>query len=125
LASFTSITVVFYLDPYRPTIAQIGELPNQGLTAVGVHPYFGPTHRPGIPFDLPPGLQTTETGPTVATNNFGFSSRYDYPFTRTNERQVRHRIFGGSVGAFFCRIGTTRFEKRSAAEPVLSGTRSS
>ena len=48
---------LFYLDPYRPAIALIEEAPGQGLTAVGLHPYFGPTHRPGIPFDLPPELR--------------------------------------------------------------------
>jgi len=101
---------LFYLDPYRPTIEQIQDLPNQGLTAVGLHPYFGPTHRPGIPFDLPKDLQSAESGPTVATNNFGFSSRYSYPFTRTNERQFVIGIFGGSVAAYFCRISTSRFE---------------
>lgn len=101
---------LFYLDPYRPTIALIQEPPNQGLTAVGLHPYFGPTHRPRIPFDLPPELQTADSGPVVATNNFGFSSRYDYPFTKTNDRQFVVGVFGGSVGAYFCRIGAGRFE---------------
>jgi len=101
---------LFYLDPYRPTIEQIQDLPSEGLTAVGLHPYFGPTHRPGIPFDLPKDLQSVESGPAVATNNFGFPSRYSYPFTTTNERQFVIGIFGGSVAAYFCRIGTSRFE---------------
>jgi hypothetical protein len=102
---------LFYIDPYRPTIALIEEPPNQGLTAVGLHPYFGPTHRPGIPFDLPPELQTADSGPVVATNNFGFSSAHDYPFTRTNDGQFVVGVFGGSVGAYFCRIGAARFEE--------------
>ena len=102
---------LFYLDPYRPALARVEEAPGQGLTAVGLHPYFGPTHRPGIPFDLPPGLQSTETGPVVATNNFGFPSRYDYPFSKTNGRQFVIGVFGGSVGAFFCRIAATRLEE--------------
>ena len=102
---------LFYLDPYRPAIALIEEAPGQGLTAVGLHPYFGPTHRPGIPFDLPPELQSAEAGPVVATNNFGFASRYDYPVPKTNERQFVIGLFGGSVGAFFCRIGATRLEE--------------
>ena len=102
---------LFYLDPYRPAIALIPELPNEGLTAVGLHPYFGPTHRPGIPFDLPPQLQTADSGPAVPTNNFGFSSRYDYPFAKTNERQFVVGVFGGSVGAFFCRIAASRLER--------------
>ena len=115
---------LFYIDPYRPTIALIQEPPNQGLTAVGLHPYFGPTHRPGIPFDLPPELQTADSGPVVATNNFGFSSAHDYPFTRTSDRQFVVGVFGGSVGAYFCRIGAARFEEDlgqsflKAREPV-------
>jgi hypothetical protein len=102
---------LFYLDPYRPTIALIPEAPGGGLTAVGLHPYFGPTHRPGIPFDLPPELQTADAGPVVATNNVGFASRFDYPLGKTNDRQFVVGIFGGSVAAFFCRIGVTRFEE--------------
>ena len=101
---------LFYLDPYRPTLEEIQDAPNQGLTAVGLHPYFGPTHRPGIPFDLPAELRTADPGPAVATNNFGFASRYDYPVARTNDRQFIIGIFGGSVGAFFCRVGSSRFE---------------
>jgi hypothetical protein len=64
----------------------------------------------GIPFDLPPALQTTEAGPLVSTNNFGFPSRYDYPFLKASNRQFIVGIFGGSVGAYFCRIGAPRFE---------------
>jgi hypothetical protein len=101
---------LFYLDPYRPTLPRIEDTPGQGLTAVGLNPYFGPTHRPGIPFDLPPALQTTETGSPVATNNFGFPSRHDYPFLKTSDRQFIVGIFGGSVGAYFCRIAAARFE---------------
>ncbi len=101
---------LFYLDPYRPTLQRLQDTPGQGLTAVGLHPYFGPTHKPGIPFDLPPALQTTEAGPPVSTNNFGFPSRYDYPFLKTNNRQFIVGIFGGSVGGYFCRIGVSRLE---------------
>src|ERR1051325_11477253 len=102
---------LFYLDPYRPTLQRLQDTPGQGLTAVGLHPYFGPTHKPGIPFDLPPALQTTEAGPPVSTNNFGFPSRYDYPFLKTNNRQFIVGIFGGSVGGYFCRIGVSRSEE--------------
>ena len=110
---------LFYLDPYRPAIALIQQAPNQGLTAVGLHPYFGPTHRPGIPFDVPPELQAGDTGPPPATNNFGFPSRYDYPFAKANERQFVIGIFGGSVGAFFCRIGAGRLEDDIRQSGVL------
>src|SRR4030095_13175793 len=63
---------LFYVDPYRPTIARIEEGSGDALTAVGLHPYFGPTHRPGIPFDLPAQLRGGEADDVVATNNFGF-----------------------------------------------------
>jgi hypothetical protein len=110
---------LFYVDPYREAIPLLQETPGQGLTAVGLHPYFGPTHRPGIPFDVPPELQGADAGPVIATNNFGFPSRYDYPFAKTNDRQFIIGIFGGSVGAFFCRIGASRFEADLRQHPAF------
>jgi len=103
---------LFYVDPYRPTIATIEEQSGDALTAVGLHPYFGPTHRSGIPFDLPPALATAGADRAVATNNFGFPSTVNYPFAKTDDRQFVIGIFGGSVGAYFCRIGTPRLEER-------------
>jgi hypothetical protein len=102
---------LFYVDPYRPAIARIQEGSGDELTAVGLHPYFGPTHRPGIPFDIPPELQTGETADVVATNNFGFPSRVNYPFAKTSDRQFIVGVFGGSVGAYFCRLGAARLEE--------------
>jgi hypothetical protein len=102
---------LFYVDPYRPTIARIEEGGGDALTAVGLHPYFGPTHRPGISFDLPPELRTGEADEVVATNNFGFPSRVNYPFAKTSDRQFIIGIFGGSVGAYFCRLGAARLEE--------------
>ena len=116
---------LFYVDPYRPTIAPIEEGSADALTAVGLHPYFGPTHRPGIRFDVPPELRSGEADDVVATNNFGFPSRVNYPFSKTSDRQFVIGVFGGSVGAYFCRLGTARLEetlRRSAVfnnrEPV-------
>ena len=103
---------LFYVDPYRPTIATIDERSGDALTAVGLHPYFGPTHRSGIPFDLPPELATADAVETVATNNFGFPSAVNYPFVKSDDRQFVIGIFGGSVGAYFCRIGAARLEQR-------------
>ena len=101
---------LFYVDPYRPTIARIEEGSGDALTAVGLHPYFGPTHRPGIPFDLPAQLRGGEADDVVATNNFGFPSRVNYPFAKTSDRQFIIGVFGGSVGAYFCRLGAARLE---------------
>ena len=103
---------LFYVDPYRPTIATLDERSGDALTAVGLHPYFGPTHRSGIPFDLPPELATSDAERAVATNNFGFPSAVNYPFVKTDDRQFVIGIFGGSVGAYFCRLGTARLEER-------------
>ena len=100
---------LFYLDPYRPTIALLPDAAGGSLTSIGLHPYFGPTHRKGIPFDLPPGLEGAG-GENLATNNFGFPSRHDYPFVKDNDRQFIIGIFGGSVGEYFCRIGAPRLE---------------
>ena len=102
---------LFYIDPYREPIPLVQQSAGEGLTAIGLHPYFGPTHRPGIPFDLPPELRTADAGPPISTNNFGFASRYDYPFAKTNDRQFVIGIFGGSVGQYFCRIGASRLEE--------------
>jgi hypothetical protein len=104
---------LFYVDPYRTSIATIEEDSGDALTAVGLHPYFGPTHRPGIPFDLPPELRAgAADAAAVATNNFGFPSRVNYPFLKTSDRQFVIGIFGGSVGAYFCRLGAARLEER-------------
>src|SRR5262245_31654084 len=102
---------LFYLDPYRPTIARIQEGSGDALTPVGLHPYFGPTHRPGLPFDVPAEMRTGEADEAVATNNFGFPSRVNYPFSKTSDRQFVIGIFGGSVGAYFCRLGAARLEE--------------
>ena len=99
---------LFYVDPYRPTYELIPETQNQGLTTIGLHPYFGPTHKPGIPFDIPESLRTTVTSPRVETNNFGFASPYSYPFVKTRDDQFIVGIFGGSVGAWFCQVGVHR-----------------
>ena len=102
---------LFYIDPYKPTHALIPETERGELTLEGLHPYFGPTHKAGLPFQLP----QSETIPGVTTNNFGFSSRYDYPFTRTNDRQLVIGIFGGSVGEWFCHMGTDQLVARLKA----------
>ena len=102
---------LFYLDPYRPAMARIQEGSGDELTPVGLHPYFGPTHRPGIPFDVPAEMRTGEADEAVATNNFGFPSRVNYPFSKTSDRQFLIGIFGGSVGAYFCSLGAPRLEE--------------
>ncbi|MGB3404192.1 MAG: hypothetical protein WBA77_16025 [Microcoleaceae cyanobacterium] len=53
-----------------------------------LHPFFGYIQRPGPDFR-----------PNFKTNNYGFISPYDYPFTNTSENQYIVGIFGGSVAS--------------------------
>jgi hypothetical protein len=74
-----------------------------------VHPYFGFTHHPGTPFDVPESLRATRTEPgRLKTNNFGFVSPRQYPYTKTDDRQFVIGIFGGSVAVWFCQVGALR-----------------
>jgi hypothetical protein len=94
---------------YRKTYEPIAETREGRLSGDGLHPYFGPTHRQGYPFDIPESLRDGASTPArLATNNFGFVSPQNYPFTKTSERQYVIGIFGGSVGAWFCQVGVHR-----------------
>jgi hypothetical protein len=94
-----------YQKPYEPIAAT-----QQGrLTGDGLHPYFGPTHRQGYPFDIPEPLRENASSPArVPTNNFGFASTHNYPFMKTSPNQFVIGMFGGSVGAWFCQVGAHR-----------------
>ena len=94
-----------YRKPYEP----VAETAQGRITGDGLHPYFGPTHRQGYPFDIPQPLRDNEAAPArVPTNNFGFASPHDYPFVKTTPNQFVLGIFGGSVGAWFCQVGAHR-----------------
>ena len=115
---------LYYVDPYRPQIDLVPEPAGGLLTTMALHPYFGPTHQPGIPFDLPAALrppESTRAPAPAATNNFGFTSTRDYPVPRANERQLLVGIFGGSVAAWFCQVGTERLASQLAAAPAFRG----
>ena len=62
-----------YQKPYEP----ITETAQGRLTGDGLHPYFGPTHRQGYPFDIPEPLREKGAPASVATNNFGFASPHN------------------------------------------------
>jgi hypothetical protein len=113
---------LFYLDPYRPAYPLITSEAAGGLTDVGLHPYFGPTHRPGIVINPAENLRDPEAAgdPPESTNNFGFGSRYAYPVPR-GDRQFIVGIFGGSVGAWFCQLGTRRLVEDLQREPAFAG----
>jgi hypothetical protein len=94
-----------YQKPYEP----IAETKQGRLTGDGLHPYFGPTHRQGYPFDIPEALRENASSPArVPTNNFGFASTHNYPFVKTSPNQFVIGMFGGSVGAWFCQVGAHR-----------------
>ena len=84
------------------------------LTGDALHPYFGPTHQPGLPFDIPDRLREQPAGASAApagslrTNNFGFVSGHAFPFVKTDGNQFVIGLFGGSVGVWFCQIGAGR-----------------
>jgi hypothetical protein len=98
---------LFYL--HRKAYEPISDTNEKRLTADGLHPYFGPTHAPGSPFDIPESLRDSASAPPrLATNNFGFVAPFDYPFVKTGDRQFVIAIFGGSVAGWFCQVGVHR-----------------
>ena len=80
-----------------------GELSDDGL-----HPYFGPLHRPGV---------------RAASNNIGFISPYRVPWTKSGGDEFTIGIFGGSVGESFCQHGAARMVERLASHRFFSGRR--
>jgi hypothetical protein len=103
LAHFARTGGLFYVD--RPVYSAVGDPLSGQLTADVLNPYFGPSHRSGIPFDVPPELREPgREAPRVATNNFGFVSPYNFPIERGNNEFIIG-IFGGSVSVWFCQVG--------------------
>jgi hypothetical protein len=87
-----------------------------------VHPYFGVTHRPGTPFDIPAPLRAGPGVPSrLRTNNFGFVSPHDYPFVRARDTQFLVGLFGGSVGLWFCQVGAPRLVETLGRHPAFEG----
>lgn len=123
-AELVSLTIYYYdtghlFYLHRKTYELIPETRDRRLTGEGLHPYFGPTHKSGYPFDLPESLRTprvSERGasqpPRVETNNFGFVSPYNYPFIKQRDDQFVIGLFGGSVGVWFCQVGANRLVER-------------
>jgi hypothetical protein len=115
---------LYYVDPYVPQIERVAEPEGGRLTTTALHPYFGPTHQPGIPFDMPEALRPAHganAGTVPATNNFGFTSTRDYPVARANERQLLLGIFGGSVAAWFCQVGVERLVSELTSSAAYTG----
>ena len=100
-------TGAFYYT-YRPDHPLIPETTEGQLSADGLHPYFGPIHRPGV---------------REASNNVGFTSPYDVPFGKSAPDDFIVGIFGGSVGEWFCQLGAPRMVERLSAHPFFAGRR--
>ena len=80
-----------------------GELSDDGL-----HPYFGPMHRPGV---------------RAASNNIGFTSPYRVPLMKSSADEFIVGMFGGSVGESFCQKGAARMIERLATHSFFSSRR--
>jgi hypothetical protein len=120
LAAYYIRTGAFFYTHQRTYPAPL-PMPEDRL-AVGeaVHPYFGVTHRPGTPFDIPESLRAHATEPSrLRTNNFGFVSPHDYPLRRTRDDQFFLGLFGGSVGLWFCQIGVPRLVAELREHPFF------
>ena len=103
LAHFARTGHLFYVDPHA--YASVGDPLSGQLTADVLNPYFGPSHRSGHPFEVPPELRAPGSeAPHIATNNFGFASPYSFPIDR-GENEFIIGIFGGSVSVWFCQVG--------------------
>jgi hypothetical protein len=97
---------LFYTE--RPLYQPISDAPPGQITADVLNPYFGPSHKVGIPFEVPPELRAEgREAPRIATNNFGFVSPYNFPIVRSGNEFIIG-IFGGSVGVWFCQVGVER-----------------
>jgi hypothetical protein len=106
LIHFAKTDHLFYVD--RPTYARVGDPLSGQLTADVLNPYFGPSHRSGIPFEVPPELREPgRDAPRIATNNYGFVSPYNFPIDRGSNEFIIG-IFGGSVSVWFCQVGVER-----------------
>jgi hypothetical protein len=71
--------------------AATNEESKQATTIRQLHPYFGFIERVGM------GHQLSFSKVIHISNNFGFASKYSYPFKRQNSNQFIVGIFGGSV----------------------------
>ncbi len=104
----------------RPPYERIQENDEGRLTGDALHPYFGPTHAPGFAFNIPDALRDPDVPLTPRlTNNFGFVSPHNYPFTKTSDRQYVIGLFGGSVGVWFCQLGADRLMSQLRQNPYF------
>jgi hypothetical protein len=121
MAYYADTGALFYI--HRKTYQELLPTPADRLfLGEAVHPYFGFTHRPGVPFDVPEPLrQGTAIPARLVTNNLGFVSPHRYPFKKARDDQFIVGIFGGSVGLWFCQVGAPRLVERLKRHAFFSG----
>jgi hypothetical protein len=111
---------LFYTD-HRSYDSPVADLAGGRLTGEALHPYFGPTHKPGVAFELPESLRAPGAPPPhLQTNNFGFVSPHDYPYQSAPGQYVIG-LFGGSVGLWFCQVGAVRLLEDLERDPFFAG----
>ena len=117
---------LFYLNPYRVTLDTVGGTAAGGLTDMGLHPYFGPVHRSGLPVEIPASMQDAAAGLAAkdkpagfATNNFGFATPHDFPYIKKSGREFVVGVFGGSVALWFCQLGMPRVVEGLSRRPFF------
>jgi hypothetical protein len=112
---------LFYREGHPGRYAPQEVTAERRLTYDALHPYFGPTHKPQAPFEIPPSLLPPGTSPEVRrTNNFGFVAPRDYPVApAAGEALVG--IFGGSVGVWFCQVAAPRLVERLEQRGAFGG----
>ena len=117
---------LYYLNPYRAPFEAVGGSAAGSLTDMGLHPYFGPVHRAGIPVEIPASMQDAGGGAAAAskpagfsTNNFGFATPHDFPYTKKSDREFVVGVFGGSVAVWFCQLGMPRLTESLGRRPYF------
>ena len=106
LFHFVETGRLFYL--HRPVYESIGDTPAGQLTADVLNPYFGPSHRSGIPFEVPPELREPDARARVSPRTTSGSSR---PTIFRSSGRATSSSSGSSAArsrVWFCQVGVER-----------------
>jgi hypothetical protein len=93
---------LFYTSD-RPHFSVEGDGDQGLITLARFHPFFGWVNR------------------SASTNNHGFFSPIDYPYTRSSENEYIIGVFGGSVAGEFYQFGKERLVEHLRRHPSWAG----